>query len=84
MSPSTSTRTLSPSSYCSGGACYGGLYRAYQRAGLRAAQPGDSGGPVYNYNRSAMGIISGGDTSGRTVIFQDFHTINEIWGVVPK
>ena len=60
------------------------MYRAYQRAGLRAVQSGDSGGPVYNYNRSAMGIISGQRDDGRTVIFQDFHTINEIWGVVPK
>lgn len=64
--------------------CYSGMYRAYQRAGLRAAQGGDSGGPVYNYNRSAMGIISGGNTSGTMVIFQDFHTVNQIWGVVPK
>ena len=64
--------------------CYSGMYRAYQRADLRAVQAGDSGGPVYNYNRSAMGIISGGDTSGRMVIFQDFHTVNQIWGVVPK
>jgi hypothetical protein len=64
--------------------CYGGMYRAYQRSGLRAAQPGDSGGPVYNYNRSATGIISGTNSSGTTVIFQDFHTVNQIWGVVPK
>lgn len=64
--------------------CWSGMYRAYQRAGLRAVQSGDSGGPVYNYNRSAMGIISGQSNSGRTVIFQDFHTINQIWGVVPK
>ncbi len=60
------------------------MYRANQRAGLRAVQHGDSGGPVYNYNRSAMGIISGQGNSGRTVIFQDFHTINQNWGVVPK
>lgn len=64
--------------------CYSGLYRASQNAGLRAVQPGDSGGPVYNYNRSAVGIISGGNSSGTTVIFQDFHTINQNWGVVPK
>jgi hypothetical protein len=64
--------------------CYGGMYRAYQGSGLRATQPGDSGGPVYNYNRSATGIISGGNSSGTTVIFQDFHTVNRIWGVVPK
>jgi trypsin len=81
--------TSTAHSYCTTDAwgtpeCYGGMYRAYQRAGLRAAQPGDSGGPVYNYNRSAMGIISGGNTSGTTVIFQDFHTVNQIWGVVPK
>ena len=53
-------------SYCSNNPwgvyeCYGGMYRAWQNAGLRAVQSGDSGGPVYNYNRSAMGIISGGN-----------------------
>jgi hypothetical protein len=66
--------------------CYGGMYRAWQNAGLRAVQSGDSGGPVYNYNRSAMGIISGGNVkgSGDIVVFQDFHTVNQIWGVVPK
>lgn len=64
--------------------CYGEMFRAYQRAGLRAVQPGDSGGPVYNYNRNAMGIISGGNSSGTTVVFQDFYTVNQIWGVVPK
>ena len=68
--------------------CWSGMYRAWQGAGLRAVQGGDSGGPVYNYNRSAMGIISGGNTKdggpGTMVIFQDFHTVNQIWGVVPK
>ena len=81
--------TSSAYSYCgyaSFGAyeCYSGLYRAVQNAGLRAVQPGDSGGPVYNYNRSATGIISGGNSSGTAVIFQDFYTINQNWGVVPK
>ena len=64
--------------------CYGGMYRAWQNAGLRASQGGDSGGPVYNYNRSATGIISGGNDAGNMVIFQDFYTVNQIWGVVPK
>lgn len=67
--------------------CYGGMYRAWQNAGLRSNQGGDSGGPVYNYNRRATGIISGGnwkDGAGDMVIFQDFHTVNQIWGVVPK
>ena len=76
--------TSSAYGYCYAGECYSGMYRAYQRAGLRAVQSGDSGGPVYNYNRSATGIISGHSDNGRTVIFQDFHTINQIWGVVPK
>lgn len=64
--------------------CYGGMYRAWQRADLRAVQSGDSGGPVYNYNQRAVGIISGQSDNGRAVIFQDFHSVNQIWGVVPK
>ena len=64
--------------------CYGEMFFAYQRDGQRAVQGGDSGGPVYNYNYTAKGIISGANTSGTKVIFQDFFTVNQIWGVIPK
>lgn len=78
-------------SYCDSGWCYGDLFRGRQAQGRTITQPGDSGGPIYNLSgpnwsqAQAKGIISGRtDSTGSTVIFQDFWTANEVWGVVPK
>lgn len=67
--------------------CYGDMFRGWSRSGAVAGQPGDSGGPVYSVsgtNGIAKGIISGGAYNGTLVVFQDFWTANQLWGVRPK
>ncbi|MEV6985230.1 S1 family peptidase [Sphaerisporangium sp. NPDC051017] len=57
--------------------CYDDLIEAHQVDGLRATQPGDSGGPVFTLSGSgvvAKGIISGHGVSQNIMYFQDFAT----------
>ncbi|MEU9886374.1 trypsin-like serine protease [Sphaerisporangium sp. NPDC051011] len=57
--------------------CYNDLIEAHQINGLRATQPGDSGGPVFTLSGAgviAKGIISGHGVSQNIMYFQDFAT----------
>jgi hypothetical protein len=67
--------------------CRWDLVEAYQRGGQRAVQHGDSGGPVFalsgNYDVLATGTITGGNSSGTQVLFQDFKTARERFNIVP-
>lgn len=76
--------------YCAkdGVECYGGMFLGWQRDGRVAAQKGDSGGPVYRVSGSttaqAKGTISGASDDGTMVVFQDFWTANQDFGIRPK
>jgi hypothetical protein len=64
--------------------CYGGLVRSRQEDGAVAGRNGDSGGPVVLPTTSgivAKGIISG--SGGADLVWQDFATAWQIWGVSP-
>jgi len=85
------TEDAGNSSYCNWDAygnweCYGGLVRSVQEDNQRAFVVGDSGGPVFLPLASgavlAKGIISGGD-NGSVLLWQDFATANQLWGLTP-
>jgi hypothetical protein len=85
------TEDAGNSSYCNWDAymnweCYGGLVRSEQEDNQRAFVVGDSGGPVFlplaNGSVIAKGIISGGD-NGSILLWQDFATAWQLWGVTP-
>jgi hypothetical protein len=64
--------------------CYSGLVRSEQEDGALAGRHGDSGGPVVLPTTSglvAKGVISGG--GGDELLWQDFGTAWQIWGVSP-
>jgi hypothetical protein len=65
--------------------CYGSLVSAYQRDKRLAATNGDSGGPVFNiWGRDgvvAKDIISGGNSSGTQILYQDFDHARQLFGI---
>ena len=65
--------------------CFSDLLIAFQRDNIVAVRPGDSGGPVFglrgNYEVIAKGIISGRANGGTAVIFQDFWTAHQTFGI---
>jgi hypothetical protein len=65
--------------------CYSDLMIAFQTSGIVAVRPGDSGGPVFglwgNNDVIAKGIISGRANGGTAVIFQDFWTARQTFGI---
>ncbi len=64
--------------------CYSGLILSEQEGGIPVAQEGDSGGPVVLPTDN--GVIAKGTISASAVdelVWQDFATANQIWGVAP-
>jgi hypothetical protein len=65
--------------------CYSDLMVAFQKDNLVAVRPGDSGGPVFGLwgagDVIAKGIISGRANGGTAVIFQDFWSARQAFGI---
>ena len=65
--------------------CMRDLIVAYKRDGGIASRHGDSGGPVFSLDGArvvAKGTLTGGN-GGSMMVFQDFGTAWNLWGVTP-